>query len=82
MGERPDGLSIERVDNYKGYSPENCVWADGFTQARNTRRTSRVTVNDRTMPITGWSKETGLSSTLIRLRLDRGWSPARALNML
>jgi len=44
MGERPNGLSIERVDNDKGYSPENCVWADNFAQARNTRRTSRITV--------------------------------------
>ena len=82
MGERPDGLSIERLDNYKGYNPENCVWADSFTQARNTRRTGRVTVNDKTKSITDWSKETGISSTLIRLRLDRGRPPARALNML
>jgi hypothetical protein len=37
MGDRPQGMSIERVDNDKGYSPENCIWADKMTQSLNKR---------------------------------------------
>lgn len=38
MGERPsDRHSIERVDNDKGYSLENCKWATPEEQGRNTR---------------------------------------------
>lgn len=38
MGLRPMGLSIERVDNEKGYEPGNCTWATQTEQMLNTRR--------------------------------------------
>lgn len=35
MGERPEGHTIERIDNELGYSKENCKWATPQTQVRN-----------------------------------------------
>lgn len=37
MGDKPEGLSLERVDVNKDYSPENCIWDKPSNQAYNQR---------------------------------------------
>lgn len=69
MGAPPEGTSIERKKNALGYSPENCIWADAVTQARNK---SNVHLIDG-VPKTVWAMQHGLSlSTLYKRARKEG----------
>ena len=41
MGERPAGYTLDRIDVNQGYSPDNCRWADAYTQSANRRPRSQ-----------------------------------------
>lgn len=49
MGEAPEGMSLERKDNNKGYSKDNCVWATLAQQSRNKRSNVWVMVGSEKM---------------------------------
>jgi hypothetical protein len=80
MGECPsDQHSIERIDNNKGYSPENCKWATAIEQGRNRRNVKLIEFEGKKLAIPEWAECTGIKPGTIAWRLARGWSVDRAL---
>lgn len=49
-----DKLTLDRIDNDKSYSPENCRWADARTQSRNRSTNVSVTIGNSTRTLTEW----------------------------
>lgn len=66
MGECPEGRSIDRKDNDKGYFPENCEWATNREQSRNTRKNIVITYNCETMVIKDWAKKFSICEGSLR----------------
>lgn len=79
MGAKPTAAhTIDRIDNTKGYSPDNCRWATKAEQATNRKTTRFVTFQGRTLPLKYWAKEIGISDIGLAWRLKR-WPIERAL---
>jgi len=64
MGERPNGKTLERLDNKLGYSKENCRWASRFEQAQNRSSSKLVCLNGEMITCAEASR---------RLFFDRGY---------
>lgn len=71
MGEPRENESIERLDNLKGYSKENCIWATNKDQCNNRRSSVRVFYNGDFITIEDYSKFIGLSLSGARKRVER-----------
>lgn len=80
MGPRPDGFTIERIDNNGNYEPGNCRWIPHAAQARNRRNNVVITAHGESKLLTTWAAETGLNRETISGRLDRGWTPEEAVH--
>lgn len=81
MGPRPDGMTLDRVDCEKGYSPENCRWADVKTQRRNRRDVRLYEYRGELYMLERLARDHGLSVHFLYQRINRdGMSVEDAVN--
>jgi hypothetical protein len=82
MGEKPSAeYSLDRIDNSKGYYPENCRWASPTEQIRNRDCTRTITANGKTQTWTEWAEELETTYEAVRGRWRKGWSDEDIVNV-
>ena len=81
MGSRPSKKhSVERIDNSKGYSPDNWCWAVRKTQMRNKRSNHIIQWLGKSYCIAEWAEKYSIPYHIAQGRLSKGWSLDRILS--
>lgn len=79
MGDPEDWMTLERIDNAKGYEPGNVRWASHQEQAENRRTSRYLTHAGKTLTLSQWAKLAGMNKQTFSARLARGWTVERIL---
>ena len=72
--------TLDRIDNDKGYSPDNCRFVDNVTQCNNKRNNRVYRINDIAHTIQEWARIYGVKDYVIRDRIFKlGWDYEKAI---
>lgn len=67
-----ENLTLDRINTYKGYFPENCRWVTTAEQNRNQTATVKILYNNKTYCLAELSRETNIPRTTLKRKIERG----------
>lgn len=77
VGDRPEGMTLDRIDNNKGYTPNNVRWATKQQQAQNRNCIVSVKYQGTRMFLHEWADKIGISYEILKKRWQLGERPPR-----
>ncbi len=82
MGPKPTPQhSLDRIDNSKGYFPDNCRWASPTEQIRNRSCSRSITHNGETKTWAEWAEKLGTTYEAVRGRVRKGWTEEQIITI-
>lgn len=79
MGERPDGATLDRINNDGHYEPGNCRWVSRKANSRNRSDNRLLTLNGKTATLAEWVDITGHTLATLQGRVRERWSDEQVL---
>lgn len=81
VGERPEGMTLERINNNDGYGPDNFRWATRLEQMQNTRSTRQVEYEGRKWSISELARHCGIKPRTLNARINKlGYTVEQAVS--
>lgn len=74
MGEKPDGMTLERIDSKGNYSPQNCRWAT-YTEQANNKSSNRIVLYKGTKDtLANACRKANVDYHMVHRRIQKGWA--------
>lgn len=73
-------LMLDRINNDKSYSPDNCRWVTALEQNNNTRKNHYVSFMGITKSVADWARIFDIDRCVLNNRLRRGWGFWKAVS--
>lgn len=76
-----DNLTLDRINNDKGYSRENCRWASWQVQQNNRRNNTILSIDGKQDTLANWCRFYKIKPATVCVRIKKGYKPKEALTL-
>lgn len=79
MGDKPEGMTLDRKNNNLGYCKSNCKWSNRKEQNNNKRNNILITYKNKTQTLSQWAEELNINYNIFFYRFKSGWDIKKIL---